>query len=73
MSVVEQHHVEDDPSRANFPHADPVTPWRLKFDPFTHASPVVDLAVLTGGLPDARDADEILRDLADCRKKRARR
>ncbi len=37
--------------------------WRRAADPFGDAKPLVDLAVLVGGLPDDRDPDEILRDL----------
>jgi hypothetical protein len=72
MSVAEQQQ-EDRQVGANLPREGPVTPWHLESDPFANALPVSDLAVLTGGLPDARDADEILRDLAHCRVKRARR
>jgi hypothetical protein len=42
-------------------------------DPFAGAIPVEDLAVLAGGLPDDRDAEEILGDLARCRAKSRRR
>src|SRR5438046_578703 len=71
MSVVEQQQVEGRPAEASLPSEGPVTPWRHQSDPFAGISPIVDLSMLTGGLPDARDADDILRDLAECRMKRA--
>jgi len=73
MSVAEQQQVEDHQAGASFPSEGPATPWRVELDPFANASPVDDLSALIGGLPDARDTDEILRDLAHCRTKRARR
>jgi hypothetical protein len=50
----------------------PSTPWRVATDPFAKATPVHDLSTLVGGLPDPRDAEAILRDLARCRTGRAR-
>jgi hypothetical protein len=39
-------------------------------DPLADAKPVDDLSVLIGGLPDSRDAEEILRDLRAARRPR---
>lgn len=49
----------------------PLTPWRRSGDPFRDAKPLGDLAVLIGGLPDDRDAEEILRDLRQMRSSRS--
>jgi hypothetical protein len=48
------------------------TPWRASRDPFAGTRPLTDLALIVGGSPDAREAEEILRDLETCRAKRRR-
>jgi hypothetical protein len=44
-----------------------VIPAKSAEDPFRDAKPLTDLTVLIGGLPDDRDADEILCDLRRAR------
>ena len=50
-----------------------VTPWRATEDPFAGALPVAHLSALVGGLPDAREPEEILVDLACCRQAQGRK
>jgi hypothetical protein len=73
MDIIGEHRVKDRRPAPGLPEERPVTPWCAEVDPFAQASPVADLSIIAGGLPDPRDADEILRDLASCRMKRARR
>lgn len=40
-----------------------LTLWRRSEDPFRDIKPLADLTVLIGGLPDDRDAEEILMGL----------
>jgi hypothetical protein len=73
MSVVGDERLDTHSVLSNAARENVITPWRLEIDPFANASPLVDLSTLTGGLPDDRDAKEILRDLDRCRRKRAQR
>jgi hypothetical protein len=73
MDVVERQQIEKDESRSSVPVEGSATPRQEEPDPFAGASPIYDLTRIAGGLPDSRDADEILRDLARCRVKRRQR
>jgi hypothetical protein len=63
MSIVGDERADTHRASSDVAFGDPTTPWRLEIDPFANASPLVDLSSLAGGLPDDRDAEEILRDL----------
>jgi hypothetical protein len=65
MSILGDQRVDSDRATSGGSYKDPITPWRLETDPFAGASPLVELSVLASGLPDDRDAEEILRDLQD--------
>lgn len=56
---------------SSLPYEARPTPWRREDDPFRDARPLPELAVLIGGLPDDRDAEEILRDLRASRVPRS--
>jgi hypothetical protein len=63
MSIPGDQRVDTHQSGSGLPCEHPITPWRLEIDPFAGASPLVELSLLAGGLPDGRDAEEILCDL----------
>jgi hypothetical protein len=73
MSVIGDERLDTHGALSNAARENVITPWRLEIDPFANASPLVDLSTLAGGLPDERDAEEILRDLDLCRRKRVGR
>jgi hypothetical protein len=63
MSIVGDERADTHRASSDAAGGHPITPRRLEIDPFANASPLVDLSSLAGGLPDDRDAEEILRDL----------
>ena len=65
MSVIGDQRANTRRATSGLPDENSITPWRMQIDPFANASPLVDLSTLVGGLPDDRDAEEILRDLQD--------
>jgi hypothetical protein len=73
MSIVRDEQADIHRASSDIAQENANTPWRREIDPFAHASPLIDLSTLAGGLPDDRDAEEILRDLDRCRRKRVRR
>lgn len=62
---------EREDSLARLPYEGQLTPWKRQEDPFQHAKPLAELAVLIGGLPDDRDPEDILRDLRQIRTLRS--
>jgi len=73
MDIIERQRSDEDGADAEFCKETPVTLPQGEPDPFAHARPIHDLSVLIGGLPDTREAEEILHDLARCRMKRTLR
>jgi hypothetical protein len=71
MSAIRDQRADIHRATSALPSENPITPWRLEIDPFANASPLIDLSLVAGGLPDDRDAEDILRDLDCCRMKRA--
>lgn len=67
LEIIDDGVDEEEHAAAKLPYEGQLTPWKRVEDPFRDAKPLGELTILTGGLPDDRDPDEILRDLRSTR------